>query len=130
MVRRGPFTFNGPEYNVAYQCEDEAAGSKHKTPHDVADVTTCKRAQRVTYFTYMSASDTEVKAKAGTWGAMFVLWPEQYSGGGGINGSTWDGVENDTSVMIGISMTDAFRHGANFNFEPGVLEYFRHLPKF
>ena len=32
--------------------------------------------------------------------------------------------------MIGISMTDAFRHGANFNFEPGVLEYFRHLPKF
>ena len=46
------------------------------------------------------------------------------------NGSTWDGVENDTSVMIGISMTDAFRHGANCNFEPGVLEYFRHLPKF
>ena len=50
VVRRGPFTFNGPEYNVAYQCEDEAAGSKHKTPHDVADVMTCKRAQRVTYF--------------------------------------------------------------------------------
>ena len=61
---------------------------------------------------------------------MFVIWPEQYAGTGGLNGSTWDGVENDTSVMIGIQMTDAFRHGADFNFEPGVLEYFKHLPKF
>ena len=130
VTRRGPFTFNGPEYNVAFQCEGEAEGSKHKTPHDVANAYTCKRAERVTYFTYLESTDTDSKMKAGSWGAMFVIWPEQYAGTGGLNGSTWDGVENDTSVMIGIQMTDAFRHGADFNFEPGVLEYFKHLPKF
>ena len=140
VIRRAPFSYNGPEYDVTRHCAEQTAGNDHRTTHPTHTSTNnCERPERVSYFVKVDGSDARPKDREGSWGAMFVLWPTVEGGtsypdgepiGAGFNGSSWDGLENDTDIMLGVSLTNTFRYGANFNFQPGDLEYYKHLPVF